>query len=71
MNERRSPQCSYSFEVSDASGAKNAVVTDLGRAVRQDVLKEAMDELGGWELDAASFLGLVIAVTESNDAVVE
>ena len=54
-----------------AGRTEDAVVTNFGSAFGQDVLKKPVNELGGRKCDVASLLSLVVAVAETNDAVVE
>jgi hypothetical protein len=54
-----------------ASGTEQAIVSDLGHALGQNVLEKSVDKLGGGKPDVADLLGLVVTVAESHDAVVE
>lgn len=58
-------------ELMRASGTEEAVVADLGCALRQDVLKKTVDELSGGKPNVADLLGLVVTVAESNHAVIK
>lgn len=59
------------LELSRARGTEEAIVADLGRALGQNVLEKSVDKLGGGKPNVADFLGLVVTVAESHDAVVE
>ena len=52
-------------------GAEDSVVTDFDRAAWKHVLEESPDEFDTRQSDAASFLRAVIAVAESDHAVVD
>ena len=52
-------------------GAEDSVVTDFDRAAWKHVLEESPDEFDSWQSDAANFLRAVIAVSKSDDAVVD
>ena len=54
-----------------SGGAEQAVVTDLGEAARQDVLKESRDELWGVEGAAIDITGLAVTIAKGDLAVVE
>ena len=53
-----------------AGRTEDAVVADLRSALGQNVLKKAVNELGCGKLDVANLLSLVVAITETNNAVV-
>jgi hypothetical protein len=57
--------------LSGTSGTEEAVVADLGRAFGQDVLEKSVDKLDSGKPNVADFLGLVVTVAESNNAVVK
>lgn len=71
MGARRGEQRPYALKLSRASGTQKAVVADFRGALGQDVLKKAVDKLGGGKLDVADLLGFVVTVVERNDAVVD
>lgn len=54
-----------------AGRTEDAVVTDFGSAFGQDVLKKSVNEVRGGKHDVANALSLVVAVAETDDAVVE
>ncbi len=66
--EKESPG---SLAVLGAGRAGQPVVTDLGKAPRQDVVEEAVDEFLGWYTHVAELLGAVVAITEGDLAVLE
>ena len=59
------------LELGGTSGTEEAVVADLGRALGQDVLEKSVDKLDSGKPDVSDFLGLVVTVAESNNAVVK
>ena len=71
MGRRRSQQLPCAIELRPASGTEDAVVADFRGAPGQEVLKKPVDKLRGGKRDAADLLGLVVAVAEMNDALVE
>ena len=62
---------SVRIELRRASGTEDAVVADFRGAPGQEVLKKPVDKLLSGKRDAADLLGLVVAVAEMNDAIVE
>ena len=54
-----------------AGRTEDAVVADFRGALGQNVLKKPVNELGCGKLDVANLLSLVVAIAETNDAVVE
>ena len=54
-----------------AGRTEDAVVTDFGSAFGQDVLKKPVNEVRGGKHDVADALSFVVAVAETDDAVVE
>lgn len=46
--------------------APESVAADFDKAFRQDVLKEAGDELLGWKRDAVQLLSAIIAIAKSD-----
>ena len=54
-----------------AGRTEDAVVADFRGALGQNVLKKPVNELGCGKLDVANLLSLVVAITETNNAVVE
>ena len=54
-----------------ARGAPDSVVSDFDTSARQDVLEEPPEEFVGWKCDVADLLGAVVAVAETDLAVVD
>ncbi len=71
LQGRWSAQRPCALKLSRAGGTQQAVVADFGGPFGQDVLKKAVDKLGGGKVDAADLLGFVVTVSESDDSVVE
>ena len=59
------------FELLPAGGAPDSVVSDFNAATRQDVLEEPPNEFNGGKRDVADLLALVVAVVETDLAVVD
>ena len=59
-------QVSGTFELRFAGRAEDAVVADLGRALRQDVLKKSIDELDAGKRDVLHVLSPIVAITKTN-----
>src|SRR5438876_5514239 len=58
-------------EPGTTGGTEDAVIANFGEAFGQNVLKEAVNELGGGQRDMADLLSLVVAVAKTDDVVVE
>src|SRR5437867_4490927 len=71
VGRRWSQQLPGAVEPGAGGGTEDAVVTNLGEAFGQDVLKEAVNELGGGKRDVTDLLSLVVAIAKTNDAIVE
>ena len=54
-----------------AGRTEEAVVSDFRGALGQNVLKKPVNELGCGKLDVTDLLSLVVAITETDHAVVE
>ena len=58
-------------ELRAAGRTEDAVIADFRGALGQDVLKKPVNELGCGKLDVTNLLSLVVAITETHNAVVE
>jgi len=68
---RWSQQLTDVVETGAAGRTEEAIVTDLRKTFGRDVLKEAVNELGGGKRDMASLLSVVVGVAKTDDAVIE
>ena len=59
-------QLSGAFELGLAGWAEDAVITNFGRAARQDVLQEAMDELESGKCDLSNLMRSIVGVAKTN-----
>jgi len=71
VGRRWSQQLPRAVEPGATGGTEDAVITNFGEAFGQDVLKEAVNELGGGKRDMTDLLSLVVTVAKTDDAVVE
>ena len=71
MGRRWSQQRPGAIELRAAGRTEDAVVADFRGALGQNVLKKPVNELGCGKLDVANLLSLVVAITETNNAVGE
>ena len=71
MDRGCSQQLAGAIELRAAGRTEDAVVSDFRGALGQNVLKKSVNEVGCRKLDVTNLLSFVVAITETDHAVVE